>query len=57
MSELEDHNLRTTACRADMRPLSPWLAKLVQRRPTKVAAVALANKIANLEVYGDAIRP
>jgi transposase len=26
----------------------PWLAKLLERRPTKVAAVALANKIARM---------
>jgi hypothetical protein len=24
----------------------PWLGRLIERRPTKVAAVALANKIA-----------
>jgi transposase len=27
-------------------PLSPWLAKLIERKPPKLAAVALANKIA-----------
>ena len=26
----------------------PWLARLMERRPTKVAAVALANKIARM---------
>ena len=26
----------------------PWLAKLLERRPTKVAAIALANKIARM---------
>jgi transposase len=26
----------------------PWLARLLERRPTKVAAVALANKIARM---------
>jgi transposase len=26
----------------------PWLARLMERRPTKVAAVALANKIARI---------
>lgn len=26
----------------------PWLASLLERRPTKVAAVALANKIARM---------
>ena len=26
----------------------PWLARLIERRPTKVAAVALANKIARV---------
>jgi transposase len=26
----------------------PWLARLMKRRPTKVAAVALANKIARM---------
>ena len=26
----------------------PWLAKLLERRPTKVAAVALANKLARM---------
>jgi transposase len=26
----------------------PWLAKLLERRPTKVAAVALANKVARM---------
>jgi transposase len=35
----------------------PWLARLMERRPTKVAAVALANKIARIAwaimVHGD----
>ena len=26
----------------------PWLARLMERRPTKVAAVALANKMARM---------
>ena len=26
----------------------PWLAKLLERRPMKVAAIALANKIARM---------
>ena len=26
----------------------PWLGRLMERRPTKVAAVALANKIARM---------
>jgi transposase len=26
----------------------PWLARLMERRPTKVAAVALANKLARI---------
>ena len=26
----------------------PWFAKLLERRPTKVAAIALANKIARM---------
>ena len=26
----------------------PWLSKLLERRPTKVAAIALANKIARM---------
>jgi transposase len=26
----------------------PWLGRLIERRPTKVAAVALANKIARM---------
>ena len=26
----------------------PWLARLIERKPTKVAAVALANKIARI---------
>ena len=26
----------------------PWLAKLVERKPTRVAAVALANRIARM---------
>ena len=26
----------------------PWLARVMDRRPTKVAAVALANKIARI---------
>ena len=26
----------------------PWLGRLMERRPTKVAAVALANKIAGM---------
>src|ERR1700693_4154596 len=26
----------------------PWLARLLERRPTKVAAIALANKIARM---------
>jgi transposase len=26
----------------------PWLARLMERRPTKLAAVALANKIARM---------
>jgi transposase len=26
----------------------PWLAALLERRPTKVAAIALANKIARM---------
>ena len=26
----------------------PWLARLMERRPTKVAAVALANKTARI---------
>ena len=35
----------------------PWLGQLMERRPTKVAAVALANKIARMAwaimVHGD----
>jgi transposase len=35
----------------------PWLARLMERRPAKVAAVALANKIARMAwaimVHGD----
>jgi transposase len=35
----------------------PWLGRLMERRPTKVAAVALANKIARMAwaimVHGD----
>jgi transposase len=35
----------------------PWLGRLMERRPTKVAAVALANKIARIVwaimVHGD----
>ena len=35
----------------------PWLTRLMERRPTKVAAVALANKIARMAwaimVHGD----
>jgi transposase len=35
----------------------PWLARLMERRPTKVVAVALANKIARMAwaimVHGD----
>ena len=38
----------------------PWLAKLLERRPTKVAAVALANKVARMAwammVSGEAYR-
>ena len=29
-------------------PKQPWLARLMERRPTKVAAVALANKMARM---------
>jgi len=29
----------------------PWLARLLARRPTKVAAVALANKIARIAMH------
>ena len=39
---------------------SPWLARLMERRPAKVAAVALANKIARMAwaimVRGDKIQ-
>jgi len=38
----------------------PWLGRLMERRPTKVAAVALANKIARIAwaimVHGDRYR-
>ena len=38
----------------------PWLGRLMERRPTKVAAVALANKIARMAwaimVHGDRYR-
>ena len=27
----------------------PWLARLLDRRPTKVAAIALANKLARMD--------
>jgi transposase len=31
----------------------PWLGRLMERRPTKVAAVALANKIARTAVWDE----
>jgi hypothetical protein len=38
----------------------PWLGRLMERRPTKLAAVALANKIARMAwaiiVHGDRYR-
>jgi len=30
------------------RTANPWLAELIARKPTKVAAVALANKLARI---------
>ena len=34
--------------RSVARNIGPWLTTLLARRPTKVAAVALANKIARM---------
>jgi transposase len=37
-----------SSTRATSRSASAWLLKLLERRPRKVAAVALANKIARV---------
>lgn len=53
-----DRNLGSLFCAGALAVISyakihgtksrPWLAKLLERRPTKVAAIALANKIARM---------
>ena len=47
--------------RRGAKPASPWLAALLKRKPPKLAAVALANKMARIAwkmmVTGEAYRP
>ena len=46
-NEAERDHLRNDLL-AERTEKRPWLGRLMERRPTKVAAVALANKIARM---------
>ncbi len=49
MRTLLIHGARSViAHRAGAKRLSPWLSKLIERRPLNVAVVALANKMARI---------